>query len=64
MNIKKALEFKKLLRRPGVEPGSIAWEAMMITATLPTQISGFLTLISKSSIYTEYRNRVGASGYV
>ena len=27
---------KKLMRRPGVEPGSAAWKATMLTVTPPT----------------------------
>ena len=35
----KKCEFKKdiFVRRPGVEPGSTAWKATMLTATPPTQ---------------------------
>ena len=32
-----ALSFKeKRLRQPGIEPGSIAWKATMLTVTPPT----------------------------
>ena len=29
---------KDYVRRPGVEPGSIAWKATMLTVTPPTQL--------------------------
>ena len=35
---KLLLEMKILVRRPGVEPGSAAWKATMLTVTPPTQL--------------------------
>jgi hypothetical protein len=40
MNFKK----KKLMRWPGVEPGSAAWKATMLTVTPPTLIIVFSLL--------------------
>ena len=35
LKLPKIMEIKNL-RRPGIEPGSIAWEATMLTFTPPT----------------------------
>ena len=35
-NCKTINYYKKIMRRPGVEPGSTAWKATMLTVTPPT----------------------------
>ena len=60
---------KTLLRRPGVEPGSTAWKATMLTVTPPTRVLVRASLfsfslshsleISPSTKHIMYRNTVG-----
>ena len=35
---KKMSNVEKKLRRPGIEPGTIAWKATMLTTTPPTHV--------------------------
>ena len=37
--LRKEPKSKKKLRRPGIEPGSTAWKATMLTITPPTLVS-------------------------
>ncbi len=46
-------EKKNTMRRPGIEPGTIAWKATMLTTTPPTLICTLL----KFNIYEEQRRR-------
>ena len=39
---------KNLVRRPGVEPGSIAWKATMLTVTPPTLLCTHGTVYTKT----------------
>ena len=36
LKFKKTDQYLKILRQPGIEPGSIAWKATMLTFTPPT----------------------------
>ena len=48
--------FKIVLRRPGVEPGSTAWKATMLTVTPPTLVheKALNTQTHPYSVCTEY----------